>query len=73
MAREALASEHLCSGARVQETLVGGPEETLVGVEPGLEQLTEELAENPSAVDSGLVQAMSVQQVHPDTLLQIRL
>lgn len=73
MSREALAHEHLGRGARVQQTLVGGPEEALVGVEPRLEQLVEELAENPSAVDAGLVQAESVQQVHPDTLLQVGL
>lgn len=34
VACKALAHEHLGHGARVQQTLVGGPEEALIGVEP---------------------------------------
>lgn len=73
VACEALSYKHLGRGAWVQQSLVSGSEESLVGVEPWLEQLAEELAEDPPAINAGFIQAMSVQQVHPDTLLQIRL
>lgn len=73
VSREAFADEHFSRRARVQQAFIGGPEEALVGIEPWLEELTEELAEDPSSIDAGLIQAVSVQQVHTDTLLQIGL
>lgn len=72
MAGEGVAHQHLRGGTRVQQTLVGGLEEALVGIEARLEQLVEELAEDTAAVDAGLVQAVGVQQVDPDALLQVR-
>lgn len=70
---EGVSHQHLGGGAGVQQPLIGGLEEALVGVEAWLEELVEELAEDAAAIDAGLVQAVSVQQVDSDPLLQVRL
>lgn len=72
MAGEGVSHQHLGGGAGVQQAVVGGLEEALVGVEARFEQLVEELAEDSAAVDARLVQAVSVEQVDADPLLQIR-
>lgn len=72
MAGEGVAHQHLGGRIGVQQTLVGGLEEALVGIEARLEQFVEELAEDAAAVDARLVQSVGVQQVDPDALLQVR-
>lgn len=70
---EGVSDQHVCAGAGVEQALVGGLEEALVGVEARLQQLVQELPEDAAAVYAGLVQPVGVQQVHADTLLQVRL
>lgn len=72
MPGEGIPHQHLCSGAGVQQAVVGGLEEALVGVEARFEELVEELTEDPATVDARLVQAVSVEQVHADPLLKVR-
>lgn len=72
MAGEGVAHQHLSGRTRVQQTLVGGLKEALVGIEARLEQLVEEFAEDAAAVDARLIQAVGIQQVDPDALLQVR-
>lgn len=69
MSGERVSHQHLCSRAGVQQALVGCLEEALVGVEARFEELIEELAKDPTSVDSRLIQTVSVQQVHSDPLL----
>lgn len=73
MSGEGVPHQHLGGGAGVEKALVGGLEEPLVGVEARLEQLVEEFTEDAPAIDARLVQAVGVEQVHPDTFLQVRL
>lgn len=68
---EGVAHQHLSCRIGVQQTLVGGLEEALVGIEARLEQLVEEFAEDAAAVDARLVQSVGIQQVDPDALLQV--
>lgn len=72
MPGEGIPHQHLGSGAGVQQAVVGGLEEALVGIEARFEELVEELAEDPATVDARLVQAMSIEQVHADPFLKIR-
>lgn len=72
MSGEIVPHQHLGGGAGIQQALVGGLEEALVGIEARLEELVEELAEDAAAVDARLVQTVSVQQVNSDTFLQVR-
>lgn len=69
---EGVPHQHLGSRAGVQQTLVGRLEEALVGIEARLEELIKELTEDATAVDACLIQTMSVQQMDPDTFLQVR-
>lgn len=73
MSGEGVAHEHVSSGVGVQQALIGRLEEPLVGVEPRLEELIEELPENAAAVNASFVQAVGVEQVHADALLQVGL
>ena len=73
MPGEGVPHQHLGGGAGVQQPLIGGLEEALVGVEARPQELVEELPEDAPPVDAGLVQPVGVQEVHPDSLLQVRL
>lgn len=73
MPGEGIPHQHLGRGAGIQQAVVGRLEEALVGVEARFEELVEELAEDPAAVDARLIQAVGVEQVHADPLLKIRL
>lgn len=72
MPGEGVAHQHLRSGAGIQQAVIGGLEEALVGIEARFEELVEELAEDPAAVDARLVQAVSVEQMHAEPFLKIR-
>lgn len=72
MPRERLSDQHLGRGARVQQTLVGCLENTLVGIEARLEEFVEELAEDSTSVDACLIQTVSVQQMDSNSFLQVR-
>lgn len=72
MPSEGVSHQHLGGGAGVEQAVVGCLEEALVGVEARLEQLVEELPEDAATVDARLVQAVGVEQVHSDPLLQVR-
>lgn len=72
MPGEGVTHQHLSGGTGVQQTFVGGLEETLVRVEAWLEKLIEEFAEDATAVDARLVQSVGIEQVDPDALLQVR-
>lgn len=52
---EGVPHQHLSSRAGVQQTLVGGLEEALVGIEARLEELIEELTEDATAIDACLI------------------
>lgn len=71
MPGEGISDQHLRSGAGIQQAIVGRLEEALVGIEARFEELVEELAEDPAAVDACLVQAVSVEQVDADPFLKI--
>lgn len=73
MPGEGVSDQHLRSGAGIQQAVVGGLEEALVGIEARFEELVEELAEDPAAVDACLIQAVGVEQVDADPFLKIRL
>lgn len=66
---EGLSHKHLCSGVGIQQTLVGGLEEALVGIEAWLEQLVKELTKDATAIDACLVQAVSIEKVDSDLFL----
>lgn len=72
MPGEGVPHQHLSGRTRVQQTLVRGLKETLVGIEARLEQLVKEFSEDAAAIDARLVQSVGIQQVHPDALLQVR-
>lgn len=72
MPRKGVSDQHLCSGAGIQQALVGGLEEALVGIETRLEELIEELAKDAAAVNARLVQTVSVQQMDSNPFLQVR-
>lgn len=69
--REGVPDQHLRGGVRVQQALVGGLEEALVGIEARLQEFVEELTKDAAAVDAGLVQSVSVQQVDANPFLQV--
>lgn len=71
MPGEGISHQHLRSGAGIQQAVVGRLEEALVGIEARLEELIEELAEDPATVNARLIQAVSVEQVHADPFLKI--
>lgn len=73
MSGEGVSHEHVSSWAGVQKALVSSLKEPLIGVEPRLQQLAEELSENPAAIDASFIQAVRVEQVHADPLFQIGL
>lgn len=73
MSGEGVPHEHLRSRVGVQEALVRRLEEALVRVEARLQQLVQKLPEDAAAVDAGFVQAVRVEQVDADALLQVRL
>lgn len=73
MPGEGVPHEHLGRGVGVQQPFVGRLEEALVGVKARLQQLVQKLPENAAAVDARLVQAVRVEQVHADPLLQVGL
>lgn len=69
---EGVAHQHLCSGAGVQQALVGRLEEALVGVEARLEEFVEELTKDATTVNARLIQTVSVQQMDSNSFLQVR-
>lgn len=73
MSGKGVSHEHLCGGVGVQKPLVRGLEEALVGVEARLQQLIQKLPEDAAAIDAGLIQAVCVEQVDSDALLQVGL
>lgn len=73
MSGEGVPHEHLRSRVGVQEALVRRLEEALVRVEARLQQLVQKLPEDAAAVDAGFVQAVRIEQVDADALLQVRL
>lgn len=73
MSGEGVPHEHLRSRVGVQEALVRRLEEALVRVEARLQQLVQELPEDAATVDAGFVQAVCIEQVDADALLQVGL
>lgn len=71
MPGEGVPHQHLSGRTRVQQTLIGGLKETLVGIEARLEQLVEEFSEDAAAIDACLIQSVGIQQVDPDALFQV--
>lgn len=61
VAGEGVSHQHLSARAGVQQALVGGLEEALVGVEACLQQLVQELPEDSAAVNASLVQTVGVE------------
>lgn len=55
MSGKGVAHEHVSSGVGVQQALIGRLEEPLVGVEPRLQELIEELPENAAAINASFV------------------
>ena len=71
MSGEGLSHQHLCGGVRVQQALVGGLKEALVGVEARFKEFVEKLPEDSTSIDTGLVQTVSVQKMDSDPFLQV--
>lgn len=55
MPGEGISDQHLRGGTGIQQAIVGRLEEALVGIEARFEELVEELAEDPAAVDACLI------------------
>lgn len=60
MSGEGVSDQHLCSGAGIEQALVGGFEEALVGVKTALEQLVEEFSKDPTAIYPCFVQTVGI-------------